>query len=153
MSRGAFIDPLRFRQKSELLSSISHELRTPLNAIINLPEHVLDQIASVRTASCAECSERFMLDAEEQLTTNTPCPLCQKPALREATQKVFERDESPAPKSLVLYVEDDAVNQQIARTRLSKKDEVLLAANDHDACNLVIEHHTNIVVILLDIEL
>ena len=63
------------------------------------------------------------------------------------------KPESPAPKSLVLYVEDDAVNQQIARTRLSKKYEVLLAANDRDACKLVIEHHANIVVILMDIEL
>jgi signal transduction histidine kinase len=80
------------RLKSEFLASISHELRTPLNAIINLPEHVLDQITSTRTADCTECGERFALELGEQLTTSTPCPLCRQAALREATEKMFEGD-------------------------------------------------------------
>jgi signal transduction histidine kinase len=80
------------RLKSEFLASISHELRTPLNAIINLPEYVLEQITSRRTAVCGECGERFALDPEEQLTADTPCPLCKRAALREATERMFEGD-------------------------------------------------------------
>jgi CheY-like chemotaxis protein len=63
------------------------------------------------------------------------------------------KDDSRAPKPLVLYVEDDAVNQQIARARLGKKYEVLVASNDRDACKLVVEHHNNIILVLMDIEL
>lgn len=63
------------------------------------------------------------------------------------------KGDSRAPKPLVLYVEDDAVNQQIARARLGKKYEVLLASNDRDACKLVVEHHDNIILVLMDIEL
>lgn len=80
------------RLKSEFLASISHELRTPLNAIINLPELVLEQITSSRTAVCAQCGERFMLDSDEQLAADTPCPMCKQVALHEAAQRVFEGD-------------------------------------------------------------
>lgn len=58
-----------------------------------------------------------------------------------------------APKPLILYVEDDTVNQQIARARLGKKYEVLVAGSDREACKLVIEHHSNIILVLMDIEL
>jgi signal transduction histidine kinase len=80
------------RLKSEFLASISHELRTPLNAIINLPEHVLEQVTSARTAACEKCGERFALEPDEQLTSGTPCPLCREAALREASRNVFEGD-------------------------------------------------------------
>src|SRR5262245_46594353 len=56
-------------------------------------------------------------------------------------------------KAVVLYVEDDEVNQQVARTRLAKKYDLLLASNDREACQLATEHSSKIVLVLMDIEL
>jgi CheY-like chemotaxis protein len=57
------------------------------------------------------------------------------------------------PKSVILYVEDDAVNQQIACARLGKKYDILLASNDREACKTLSDHHATIIVVLMDIEL
>jgi CheY-like chemotaxis protein len=53
----------------------------------------------------------------------------------------------------LLYVEDEQLNQDVARTRLSKKYDLLIAGTDREACRLVSEHATKISLILMDIEL
>lgn len=63
----------------------------------------------------------------------------------------IERSEPPKP--VVLYVEDDAVNQRVARTRLSKKYTLRSALNDREACQRVVEGGSVITLVLMDIEL
>ena len=57
------------------------------------------------------------------------------------------------PKKLVLYVEDDPSNRQVAKFRLEKKYELLLAVSDKEACAILSRRHQDISIILLDIEL
>ena len=57
------------------------------------------------------------------------------------------------PKKVVLYVEDDPSNRQVAKFRLEKKYELLLAVSDKEACAILSRRHQDISIILLDIEL
>ncbi len=57
------------------------------------------------------------------------------------------------PKKVVLYVEDDPSNRQVAKFRLEKKYELVLAVNDKEACAILTRRHQEITIILLDIEL
>jgi CheY-like chemotaxis protein len=54
---------------------------------------------------------------------------------------------------LVLYVEDDEDNREVASLRLLTKYQVLLAKNDREACALLTEHGLDLAIILMDIEL
>lgn len=54
---------------------------------------------------------------------------------------------------LILYVEDDDDNWEIAQLRLGKTYEMLRAANAKAACQVVREHRSEIDIILMDIEL
>jgi CheY-like chemotaxis protein len=69
------------------------------------------------------------------------------------------RAPSPPPirrapqRQLVLYVEDDADNREVARARLSSTYELLLAADDRVACELLIKHGASLALVLMDIEL
>ena len=60
---------------------------------------------------------------------------------------------SDSSKPLVLYVEDDPINHEVARARLAKKYQVLIAASDREACAISRQHAEAINVILMDIEL
>lgn len=65
-----------------------------------------------------------------------------------------QRDELPKePRKWVLYVEDDATNRQVAKVRLAKSYQVVLAADDREACRAVLEHRAQLSLILMDIEL
>jgi CheY-like chemotaxis protein len=65
-----------------------------------------------------------------------------------------ERDRTPAaPRPLVLYVEDDEANRQVAVYRLEKRYELLCAKNDREACLLLQQRGTELAIILMDIEL
>ncbi len=67
--------------------------------------------------------------------------------------------EAPAPegtpgiKPKVLYVEDNELNIEVAQLNLRKKYSVLVARNDHQACDLLLRHGKELDVILMDIEL
>ena len=67
--------------------------------------------------------------------------------------KVGETDAGDSNKPLVLYVEDDPLNHEVARARLGKKYEVLIAASDRAACAIARQHAERLDVILMDIEL
>lgn len=54
---------------------------------------------------------------------------------------------------LILYVEDDDDNWEVAELRLGKTYEMLRAANAEQACQLIRERRTHIDLILMDIEL
>ncbi len=54
---------------------------------------------------------------------------------------------------LVLYVEDDEGNREVANLRLLAKYRVLLATNDREACQLLTQHGRDLSIILMDIEL
>jgi len=56
-------------------------------------------------------------------------------------------------RELLLYVEDDDDNWEVAELRLSKNYDLIRAANDEQACNLLRERRGDIDVILMDIEL
>lgn len=120
------------RLKSEFLAAISHELRTPLNAIINLPEALLEQFASTRTAACTSCSARFELEHDEPLTSEATCQICGCAALRESARPVLEgslpemqesmRVVVQAGKHLRALVDDllDASKLELGRAKLRK---------------------------------
>jgi CheY-like chemotaxis protein len=64
------------------------------------------------------------------------------------------RFEAPTlPRKLVLYVEDNEGNRQVAHVRLERKYELLCAATDREACQILQEHGTRLELILMDIEL
>ena len=64
------------------------------------------------------------------------------------------RFEAPhLPRRLVLYVEDDEGNRQVASVRLEKKYDLLCATNDREACRLLQEYGARLELILMDIEL
>jgi len=54
---------------------------------------------------------------------------------------------------LILYVEDDDDNWEVAELRLGKTYEMVRAANAEQACQLIRERRTEIDLILMDIEL
>src|SRR4051812_16758177 len=56
-------------------------------------------------------------------------------------------------KELLLYVEDDDDNWEVAELRLSKSYDLVRAATDEQACRLIRERRAEIDVILMDIEL
>ncbi|MEY4512894.1 MAG: ATPase protein [Pseudomonadota bacterium] len=64
------------RVKDEFLATMSHELRTPLNSIINVPLGLLEDFKVERGATCAVCRARYLLEGEEQLSTESACEDC-----------------------------------------------------------------------------
>ncbi|MET0342936.1 MAG: response regulator [Polyangiales bacterium] len=60
---------------------------------------------------------------------------------------------SQTRKELLLYVEDDDDNWEVAELRLAKNYELLRAANDEEACRIIRERRNDIDVVLMDIEL
>ncbi|MET0385688.1 MAG: response regulator [Polyangiales bacterium] len=60
---------------------------------------------------------------------------------------------SKEPRKLVLYVEDDEANREVASARLAKGYQVVLAVDDREACKAVLEHGAQLSLILMDIEL
>jgi CheY-like chemotaxis protein len=60
---------------------------------------------------------------------------------------------SARPRQLVLYVEDDEDNRQVASFRLSKRYELVCAATDREACELLEQRGREVAIILMDIEL
>lgn len=56
-------------------------------------------------------------------------------------------------KELVLYVEDDDDNWEIAELRLSKNFDLIRAVNDEQACRVLRDRRGEIDVVLMDIEL
>jgi CheY-like chemotaxis protein len=56
-------------------------------------------------------------------------------------------------KELLLYVEDDNDNWEVAELRLSKSYDMLRAVTDEQACRLIRERKDDIDIILMDIEL
>ena len=56
-------------------------------------------------------------------------------------------------RELLLYVEDDDDNWEVAELRLSMNYDMIRAATDEEACRLISERKEDIDVILMDIEL
>lgn len=56
-------------------------------------------------------------------------------------------------RDLLLYVEDDDENWDVAEYRLSGAYQMLRAPNSREACRLVVEHGRDLTAILMDIEL
>jgi CheY-like chemotaxis protein len=57
------------------------------------------------------------------------------------------------PSQLVLYVEDDEDNRQVASFRLEKKYKLVFATTDREACESFIKYGSELSLILMDIEL
>jgi CheY-like chemotaxis protein len=70
---------------------------------------------------------------------------------------MMQRLSRPAPpgrkRAMVLYVEDELPNFQIAELRLSSSYELLRAANSRDACRIVRLHGNELYAVLMDIKL
>jgi CheY-like chemotaxis protein len=56
-------------------------------------------------------------------------------------------------RDLVLYVEDEQSNRQVAQMRLGRDYELLLASTDREACDLVRARGSELYAVLMDIEL
>lgn len=56
-------------------------------------------------------------------------------------------------RELLLYVEDNDDNWEVAQLRLGKAYDLLRASTDEEACRMIREHRGEIDVILMDIEL
>lgn len=54
---------------------------------------------------------------------------------------------------LVLYVEDDRDNREVASARLDKNYDLLLADDDREACEVLCKKGTDLALVLMDIEL
>jgi CheY-like chemotaxis protein len=63
-----------------------------------------------------------------------------------------DHQKTPA-RQLVLYVEDNADNREVASARLKSTYEVLLAADDKEACEVLVRYGAKLSLILMDIEL
>jgi CheY-like chemotaxis protein len=63
------------------------------------------------------------------------------------------RVEDGVRRELLLYVEDDDDNWEVAELRLSMNYDMIRAATDEEACRLIVERKEDIDVILMDIEL
>ena len=63
------------------------------------------------------------------------------------------KPEGERTKKLVLYVEDERLNREVAELRLGKKYDIICAKNDREACQLIRKHAHEIAIILMDIEL
>ncbi len=95
-------------------------------------------------------------------------PIAQARALKpEETAPLLKRVKTPAtprdglilaqrterPRELILYVEDEAENRDVASLRLRRSYELLLATNDQEACQLLKDRGTELSAILMDIQL
>src|SRR5438270_9375031 len=56
-------------------------------------------------------------------------------------------------RELLLYVEDDDVNWQVAELRLKDHYRIVRARTAEEACELIVEHKDDIAAILMDIQL
>lgn len=63
------------------------------------------------------------------------------------------RPRTERPKGLLLYVEDEAENREVARLRLSADYDLLFATNDVEACRLLAERGRDLAAVLMDIQL
>ncbi len=67
---------------------------------------------------------------------------------------IGEQEKPGVPgKPLLLYVEDDPTNQLVARCKLERKYELLLAGSAAEACTVLGRQGPELAVILMDIEL
>ena len=57
------------------------------------------------------------------------------------------------PRELVLYVEDEAENRDVARLRLERDYELCFAATDEEACQILKDRGADIAAVLMDIQL
>lgn len=73
--------------------------------------------------------------------------------MKKIRQAAPRPDVPTGPRKLVLYVEDDEANRHVANVRLERKYEMLAAANDREACKLLVEQGPRLALILMDIEL
>lgn len=67
----------------------------------------------------------------------------------------IHRKDPPASsgRKLVLYVEDEESNRQVAMMRLSRTFEILLATSDREACDILKQRGAALYAVLMDIEL
>lgn len=74
---------------------------------------------------------------------------------RVSSTKLNASDYTPTeePSQLVLYIEDDEDNRQVASFRLEKKYKLVFATTDREACEAFIKYGSELALILMDIEL
>lgn len=70
-------------------------------------------------------------------------------------KKLTQTPGQPAPsqRRLVLYVEDNDDNWAVAELRLSSVYNLIRAANDREACELLTKHASELYIVLMDVEL
>jgi CheY-like chemotaxis protein len=73
--------------------------------------------------------------------------------MRKVDPKSRKLPSLAAPQQVLLYVEDDEDNWEVAKLRLQSKYELIRARTSEEACNLMREHGETVDVILMDIEL
>jgi serine/threonine-protein kinase len=76
-----------------------------------------------------------------------------RPLGRPASPAAVPTPEPATRRDLVLYVEDEAENREVAALLLKKHFSLLLAEDDRSACALLREHGTALTAVLMDIQL
>jgi signal transduction histidine kinase len=83
------------KAKDEFVATMSHELRTPLNAIINIPQGLIGEFVTLRSAKCSHCQAAYLLDPEDQIDARTACEGCgELGRLVEGTKVKYHGDEA-----------------------------------------------------------
>ncbi|MET0284279.1 MAG: sensor histidine kinase [Polyangiales bacterium] len=83
------------KAKDEFVATMSHELRTPLNAIINIPQGLIGEFATQRSAKCSHCQAAYLLDDEDTIDASTVCESCGALGkLVEGTKVKYHGDEA-----------------------------------------------------------
>ncbi|HEY6881604.1 MAG TPA: sensor histidine kinase, partial [Polyangiales bacterium] len=83
------------KAKDEFVATMSHELRTPLNAIINIPQGLIKEFSSLRSAKCTACESNYLLEEHERVGPQTVCETCkQRGTLVEGTTVKYRGDDA-----------------------------------------------------------
>ncbi len=83
------------KAKDEFVATMSHELRTPLNAIINIPQGLIGEFVTERSARCSHCDTTYLLDDGDLIDARTQCEHCHYyGSLVEGTKVKFRGDEA-----------------------------------------------------------
>ncbi len=83
------------KARDEFMATMSHELRTPLNAIINIPQGLVGEFITLRSAKCSHCHASFLLDEGDVVGPETVCLDCaQAGTLVEGTKVKFNGDDA-----------------------------------------------------------
>lgn len=123
------------------------ELWLHREALFDAPVHVSAKRTPVRTAKALHPEGGTAVLRRVRGTAGTPSSTSSQGGPHLA------RGGPERKREVVLYVEDEAENRDVASLRLRRSYELLLATTDEEACTILRERGAGLVAILMDIQL